>query len=105
MTGYNWHSNLTLSELSGEVDLAVRVHFLFFKHTFKQKLFSWPALATQNLVLIGGGTGDTLAFSGDYGQQADDVAYTSPVPAITDNPPNLQLGGPDFACQPVVVVK
>ena len=73
VTGYNWSSKLQLSELNGELDLAVRIHFLFFKHTFKHKLFSWPGL-TQSFTLVKGGTGDTLAFTGDYGKQADKLA-------------------------------
>lgn len=101
VTGYTWGSKLALSELNGEVDLAVRIHFLFFKHTFKKKIVSWPGLTIPPLTLVGGGGGDALAFSGDYGKQADNVAYTAPMPGVTDNPPKVVQGGPPF-CQPVV---
>lgn len=101
VTGYNWGSKLQLSELNGELDLAVRIHFLFFKHTFKQKLFSWPGF-TQTFPLVSGGGGDALAFTGDYGKQADNVAYTTPILPISDNPPNVTDSNVPFGCAPIV---
>jgi hypothetical protein len=101
VTGYNWSSKLELTELSGELDLAVRIHFLFFKHTFKHKLFSWPGL-TQTFTLVSGGGGEALKFAGDYGKQADNLAYTAPIPPITDNPPNIFGSIERFECGPIV---
>jgi hypothetical protein len=106
ITGFEWMSTLNLSELSGEVDLAARVHLLFFHHTFKKKLFSWPGFQ-QTFPLISGGTTTTgcddpnnkdsagmsncsLEYSNDYGKQADNVAYTpiDPIPG----PLKLNIG-------------
>lgn len=97
VTGYNWGSKLELSELEGELDLAVRIHFLFFERTFKQKLFSWPGF-TQTFPLVSGGGGDALSFTGDYGKQADNVAYTTPIPLITE--PNVTTRDVPFGCAP-----
>ncbi|HVU02959.1 MAG TPA: hypothetical protein VHE30_14465 [Polyangiaceae bacterium] len=92
ITGFNWNANLDMSELDGQLDLAARVHFLFFSHTFRAKLFGWTGFH-QNFVLVSGGSGDTLKYSGDFGKQGDTVAYTE-VPAVTDNPPNVAPFGP-----------
>jgi len=101
VTGFNWNSKLTLTELSGELDLALRVHFLFFHHTFKMKLFSWPGL-TQDFTLISGGTTDIMNYANDYGSQADSVAYT-PISPITDNPPKTNSAGSQFPDCSIVV--
>ncbi|MFC1642611.1 hypothetical protein ACFL5O_07990 [Myxococcota bacterium] len=54
--GYDWGSNLDLSELKGELALAVRLRFLFFKRTFKRRRFSWPGLhQSYPLVAAAGG--------------------------------------------------
>ncbi|HVY26183.1 MAG TPA: choice-of-anchor A family protein [Polyangiaceae bacterium] len=116
ITGFEWMSTLNLTELRGEVDLALRIHLLFFHHTFKQKLFSFPGF-TQSFPLISGGTSTgncdnkdsagmsdcSLEYSNDYGKQADNVAYT-PVDPINEQP-KLNLDGPGRffpGCSPVV---
>jgi hypothetical protein len=94
VAGYQWSAKLDLTELDGELDLAARVHFLFFSHTFKMTLFSWPGL-TQSFTLISGGGGDAMNYANDYGKQADSVAYT-PIPPISNNPPLIKAVGPEF---------
>jgi hypothetical protein len=94
VTGLQWKSSLELNELKGDVSLAVRVHFLFFHHTFKQKLFGWPGLH-QSFELVSGGTGEAIAYADDYGKQADSVAYT-PITPITDAAPIVKPVGTNF---------
>jgi hypothetical protein len=101
VTGFNWDSKLKLSELNGELDLALRVHFFFFHHTFKMKLFSWPGFS-QDYTLISGASGGILNYANDYGKQADQVAYT-PISPITDEPPKTaSAGGPFPDCGIIV---
>jgi hypothetical protein len=93
--GFNWNSELQMSELNGQVDLAVRISFLFFKKTFKKKIFGWPGF-TQRYTLIGGDSGG-LASSGDWGTQADDLAYTTMVPIVGPINVRTDIRTP-FAC-------
>src|SRR5205823_14930314 len=111
VTGYNWGSSLNLAELNGELDLAVRIHFLFFKHTFRQKLFSWTG-PHQSFPLVSGGStisaptpatggAGTIASIGaasDFGTISDNIAYTG-IPVITDNPVNVGSVPAQFDCQ------
>ncbi|HEY2517368.1 MAG TPA: hypothetical protein VGI39_41125 [Polyangiaceae bacterium] len=97
VTGYDWGVNLDLGELKGELDLAARVDLFLWSHTWKLKLFSWPGLK-QEFVLVGGAGGDPLAFADDYGTQADNVAYTTinpvtePITFNTNGPPGPSCG-------------
>ncbi len=75
VTGWNWSQQLDLTELKGQLNLAARVHFLFFSHTFRMKLFDWAGYH-QNYVLVGAAGGNALGYFGDYGKQAGDLAYT-----------------------------
>jgi hypothetical protein len=102
VTGYDWGSSLQLTELSGEMDLAARVHILFFKHTFRKKLFSWAGI-THTFPLVGGSSNPTaspgnVGQAGDYGKQNDVMAFTTPVP-VTPGPINIQLTGSQYDCQ------
>jgi hypothetical protein len=101
VAGYNWGSSLDLSELNGELDLAVRIHFLFFKHTFRQKLFSWTGFHQNFPLVSGGGTINgvpSIASAGDFGNKSDDIAYTTPVPLVTANPVLIGNAEVAFAC-------
>ena len=78
VTGWQWSQQLDLSELKGQLNLAARVHILFFSHTFRMKLFDWKGYK-QNFILIGAAGGNGLDYFGDYGKQGGDLAYTEMV--------------------------
>ncbi|MGH7270606.1 MAG: hypothetical protein ACREJ3_09260, partial [Polyangiaceae bacterium] len=99
VTGFKWGSDLQLSELDGEMDVAARVDLLFWSDEFDIKLFGWNGF-TQHYNLLGGGAGSPMISGGNYGLTGDMQAYTQ-IPAIADNPPNVGGVGPAFAsCTP-----
>ncbi|HEY7373773.1 MAG TPA: hypothetical protein VIF57_16555 [Polyangia bacterium] len=100
-TGYNWGSSLDMEELNGEMDLAVRIHFLFFKHTFRQKLFGWHGFHQTFPLVSGGGTIagiPSITSAGDFGTTTDNIAFTTPVALIADNPVHVGTTEAPFAC-------
>jgi hypothetical protein len=90
VTGWNWEQKLQLTELAGNLSIAARIRILFFKKTFKFKLFEWPGY-TQEYILVGAAGGNALEYFGDYGKQADDMAYAEIV-RIED--PEMASDGP-----------
>ena len=75
-----------LASLSGDLNAAARVHFLFFSKTFRKKIAHWEGFHKSfPLATVGGATplpgdllSDALAFKGDlgFGNFTDQVAYT-----------------------------
>ena len=89
--GYHFGASLNLHELDGKLDLAARLHILFFKKTFRMHLFNWTGFQ-QNKMLVAGGDGNDIPYEGDLGQQGDTVAYTEVPPIMDANPKALPMG-------------
>lgn len=91
--GYNFGATLDLHELDGKLDLAVRLHILFFKKTFRAHLFNWTGFGQTYPLVAGAGTYDPLPYQGDLGEQGDSVAYTE-IPGVPDAEPRIAPQGP-----------
>lgn len=90
--GYTWDgfwkfgAAFHLNSLSGDLNAAARVHFLFFSKTFRAKIAHWEGFEkTFPIATVGGSVplpddllSDALAFKGDlgFGNFTDQVAFT-----------------------------
>jgi len=91
--GYTWNGQwnfgaaFNLDTLSGDLNAAARVHFLFFSKTFRAKVAHWKGISkTFPIATVGGAVplpdvGElpaNLTFNGglDFGKFVDRVAYT-----------------------------
>jgi outer membrane protein assembly factor BamB len=78
----DWHltstygAGMVLSTLSGQVDLAVRIHFLFFKKTFKKKIADWKGFTSQYEFL--GKIGQPTESGSDLERVTPDVPFPAP---------------------------
>jgi hypothetical protein len=91
--GYNFGASLDLHELDGKLDLAARLHILFFKKTWRMHLFNWTGFGQHYPLVAGGNQYDPLPYQGDLGQQGDSVAYTE-IPGVADAEPKVAPQGP-----------
>ena len=89
--------------MSGDLNAAPRVHFLFFSKTFRKKIASWTGFPKQYFPIASATGGISVdqsgllsaaqAAAGDvgFGDFADRVAYTR-IPRIgTDQPASITL--------------
>ncbi|HEX4338870.1 MAG TPA: LamG domain-containing protein [Polyangiaceae bacterium] len=74
-TGWSLASNVDLHELDGQLDLALRVHLLFFSHTFKLKVADWKGFH-QSFPLAGDAAGNPITGPTNFGVYASPDAVT-----------------------------
>lgn len=84
LTGFSWNAGVELAALTGQVNLAARVNLILYTHTYRRKLFNWTGIR-KYYDLISDGVGAPLSDFGDFGEQADFMAYTESQP-ITEVP-------------------
>jgi hypothetical protein len=73
--GGAWGGKMNLSTLDGQIDGVARVRFLFFKKTFRQKIYDFKGF-TGEFISFGGSAGDPLTVAETYGSLSDSFAFT-----------------------------